>query len=144
MKPTLTAITLGVRDLPASASFYQGLGFVRKVRATGDEVVFLDAGGVVLALYPWHLLAEDAHQPAEPRPTAFRGATLAWNCASDADVDAAMTQAVGAGASVLKPPQPTPWGGYAGYFADPDGHPWEVVHAPMFPLRPDGTLTLPD
>jgi len=144
MQPRLTAITLGVRDVPASARFYQALGFVRKVRATGDEVVFLDAGGIVLALYPWHLLAEDAHQPTAPRPTAFRGTTLAWNRGSAADVDAAMAQAVAAGATVLKPPQPTPWGGYAGYFADPDDHPWEVVHAPMFPMSADGALRLPD
>jgi predicted lactoylglutathione lyase len=144
MQPHLTVITLGVRDIAASAKFYEALGFIRKVRATGDEVAFFDAGGMILALWAWHLLADDARMPEEPRPAAFRGSTLGWNCASNAAVDAALAQAVAVGANVLKQPQPTPWGGYAGYFADPDGHPWEVVHAPMFPLGADGALQLPD
>jgi hypothetical protein len=143
MKPSLTAITLGVRDFPASVRFYQALGFARRVRATGDQVAFFDAGGVVLALYHWQLLAEDAQLAADPPPPGFRGTTLAWNCASAAEVDAAMAQALGAGAALLKPAQNTPWGGYAGYFSDPDGHPWEVVHAPMFALDADGRLALP-
>jgi uncharacterized glyoxalase superfamily protein PhnB len=113
------------------------------VRATGDEVAFFDAGGVVLALYHWHLLAEDAQLAQLPQSSAFRGTTLAWNCASAADVDSATAQALAAGAVLLKPAQKTPWGGYSGYFADPDGYPWEVVHAPMFPFGPDGRLELP-
>ena len=144
MPPRLTAVTLGVRDLPASVRFYEALGCVRKVRATGDEVAFFAAGGAVLALYPWELLAKDAKLAAEPRPAAFRGTTLAWNCASADEVDAAFARALAAGATPLKSPQKTEWGGYSGYFADPDGHAWEVVHAPAFALSPDGCLLLPD
>jgi predicted lactoylglutathione lyase len=144
MQPRLTVITLGVRDLPASARFYEALGFARKVRATGDEVAFFQAGSSVLALYPWELLAKDAMLAVEPRPAAFRGMTVGWNCASAEEVDAAFARALAAGAKPLKPPQKTEWGGYSGYFADPDDHAWEVVHAPPFALAPDGRLLLPD
>ena len=83
----LTAVTLGVRDLQASARFYEAHGFNRKFRATGDEIVFLDAGGVVLALWDWDKLAQDAVLPAQIKSQSFRGATLAWNCATPAEVD---------------------------------------------------------
>jgi uncharacterized protein len=144
MQTRLTAVTLGVGNLRASVRFYEALGFVRKVRATGDEVAFFDAGGGVLALYPWELLAKDAMLAAEPRPAAFRGSTVAWNCGSAEEVDTAFARALAAGAKPLKAPQRTEWGGYSGYFADPDGHAWEVVHAPAFALAPDGRLLLPD
>ena len=120
--PRLTAVTLGVHDFRASVRFYEALGFVRKMRATGDEVAFFDAGGVVLALYRWDQLAEDAAMPVTPLPAAFRGTTVAWNCASREEVDAAFARALAAGAELLKPAQATSWGGYSGYFADPDGH----------------------
>lgn len=75
---------------------------------------------------------------------AFRGVALAWNCRSEADVDAAIARARAAGATVPKAPRKTFWGGYAGYFADPDGHLWEVAHNPGFPLSTDGRLMIPD
>jgi predicted lactoylglutathione lyase len=140
----LTAITLGVRDVPASARFYKALGFERKFRATGDEIVFLDAGGVVLALWSWDKLAEDSVVTSQPRPQTFRGSTLAWNCATPADVDAAFDKAIAAGAAVLRRPEKTDYGGYRGYFADPDGHVWEIVQAPGFAFTDDGRLILPD
>jgi hypothetical protein len=99
---------------------------------------------VVLALYAWDLLAEDADMPAVPRPQAFRGTTLARNCRSDADVDEFLQHAVNVGARLLKPAQPTSYGGYSGYFADPDGHAWEVVRAPGMTFTSDGRLSLPD
>jgi uncharacterized protein len=142
--PRLTAVTLGVRDFHASLRFYEALGFARRLRATGDEIAFLDAGCVVLALYRWDALAQDAALEPRPLPAAFRGTTLAWNCASRAEVDAAFVRALAAGASVLKAAQATSWGGYSGYFADPDGYPWEIVHAPVFSFSPDGRLLLPD
>jgi uncharacterized glyoxalase superfamily protein PhnB len=142
--PRLTAITLGVRDFHAALHFYEALGFVRKLRSTGDEVAFFDAGGVVLALYRWDQLAEDAALTPKPAPAGFRGTTLAWNCASRAEVDAAFVRALAAGAKLLKPAQDTSWGGYSGYFADPDGHAWEIVHAPGFAFSPEGRLLLPD
>jgi predicted lactoylglutathione lyase len=142
--PKLTAVTLGVRDVPVSARFYEALGFERKFRATGNEIVFLDAGGVVLALWSWDKLAEDSVVTSQPRPQTFRGSTLAWNCATPADVDAAFDKAIAAGAAVLRRPEKTDYGGYRGYFADPDGHVWEIVQAPGFAFTDDGRLILPD
>lgn len=142
--PRLTVVTLGVRDFAASVRFYEALGFVRKMRATGDEVAFFDAGGVILALYRWKALAEDADLPAEPPPPAFRGTTLAHNCRTDKAVDKFLAHAVKAGAKLIKPAHKTSYGGYSGYFADPDGHPWEVVRAPGFSFAADGRLVLPD
>jgi predicted lactoylglutathione lyase len=140
----LTAVTLGVSDVPASARFYEALGFQRKLRATGDEIVFLDGGGVVLALWDWDKLAEDAVCPAPPRLPAFRGATFAWNCATAAEVDAVFARAVAAGGAAARHPEKTDYGGYRGYFADPDGHVWEVVQAPGFAVSEDGRIVLPD
>ena len=140
----LTAITLGVRDVPASARFYESLGFERKFRATGDEIVFLDAGGVVLALWSWDKLAEDSVVSSQPRPQTFRGSTLAWNCATPAEVDAAFDKAIAAGGAILRRPEKTDYGGYRGYFADPDGHAWEAVLAPVIDVGDDRRLHLPD
>ncbi len=140
----MTAVTLGVGDLARSIKFYEALGLVRNARASsGDDVAFFAAGAVVLALYPWDQLAEDAELPDAPRPAAFRGTTMGWNCASAREVDSAFARALAAGGHVLNLPHKTFWGGYSGYFADPDGHPWEVVHAPMFPLNEQGALILP-
>src|SRR5882724_307859 len=121
------AVTLGVIDFTRSVRFYQDLGFERRFKATGDEIAFFDAGGMVLSLFRWDMLAEDAQLPALPRPTAFRGTTLAQMCRTDAEVDAVMARALASGATVLKKAHPTSFGGYSGYFADPDGHTWEAV-----------------
>ncbi len=142
--PRLTAVTLGVCDFDASVRFYEALGFKRKMRATGDEVAFFDAGGAILALYRWQALAEDADLPAEPPPQAFRGTTLAHNCRADREVDEFLAHAVKCGAKLIKSAHKTSYGGYSGYFADPDGHPWEVVRAPGFSFTADGGLVLPD
>jgi catechol 2,3-dioxygenase-like lactoylglutathione lyase family enzyme len=142
--PRLTAVTLGVRDFSASLRFYETLGFARRMRATGDDIAFFDAGGVVLALYRWDQLAQDAILESPPLPPGFRGITLAWNCPSRAAVDTAFVRASEAGAHLLKAARETSWGGYSGYFADPDGHPWEIVHVPGFALSPEGRLMLPD
>jgi predicted lactoylglutathione lyase len=144
MGPKLTAVTLGVADVARSARFYEALGFQRKVRATGDEVAFYEAGGVVLALWDWNKLADDAAQRSEPRPPAFRGSTLAWNCSTAQEVDTVFAHALKVGAVLLRKPEKTDYGGYRGYFADPDGHPWEVVVAPGFTFTADGRLILPD
>lgn len=140
----LSVVTLGVCDLVRSVAFYAALGLERKVRAAGDEIAFFQAGGVVLALFRWEMLAEDAALPAAPRPQAFGGVTLARNCGSVAEVDALFARALGLGARSLKQPHCTSFGGYSGYFADPDGHPWEVVHVPDFPVTPEGRVDLPD
>ena len=141
---TLTVITLGVADMRRSIQFYDALGLKRRMKATGEEVAFFAAGGVVIGLWSWDSLAEDVGLEDAARPTAFRGATLAWNCATPDDVDAAFAHALSVGARHLRPPEKTPYGGYRGYFADPDGHVWEVVQAPGIEVTADGRVTLPD
>ncbi len=139
-----TVVTLGVSDVHASARFYEALGFVRKMHATGDAVAFFQTGGTVLALYPWDKLAADAQVRDLPRPQAFRGVTLAWNCQSEAEVDRAMAHALEVGGRLVTAALPTSYGGYAGYFADPDDHLWEIVVAPGLSVGETGLLTLPD
>lgn len=142
--PRFTVITLGVSDIRESIAFYQALGFARKFRATGEEVAFFDTGATVIALFPRAELARDAELPEEQRPVAFRGFTLAWNCSSIEEVDFVLKFAIGNGASLLKPARRTDYGGYSGYFADPDGHPWEVVVAPGIEVGDDRRVHLPD
>jgi uncharacterized glyoxalase superfamily protein PhnB len=117
---------------------------VRKIRASGDEIAFFDAGGVVFAVWSWDKLAEDSMVSAQPRPATFRGSTLAWNCRTPAEVDAAFAKAMDVGGKLLRRPEKTEYGGYRGYFADPDGHVWEIVQAPGFGYTEDGRLILPD
>lgn len=141
MEARLSIVTLGVRDIAAATAFYQRLGFVRSGQSQ-DAVTFFDAGGVVLALYGWHALAEDAGVAADG--TGFRAVTLAHNVGSPAEVDAVLAEAVAAGARLVKPGQAVFWGGYSGYFADPDGHLWEVAHNPFWPFDAAGRIALPD
>jgi len=142
--PRLNVVTLGVTDFARSVRFYEDLGFARRFKATGDDIAFFDAGGMVLSLFRWDMLADDAQIPAEPRPQAFRGTTLAQMFRTDAEVDALMSKALAAGATLLKHAQKTSFGGYSGYFADPNGHVWEAVRAPGFKFRRNGRVTLPD
>ena len=142
--PRFTVITLGVSDIRASIAFYEALGFVRKMQATGEAVAFFDTGGTVLALFPWDQLAADAALPDQPRPNTFRGSTLARNCGSVEEVDAVLEFAISCGASLLKPAHKTDYGGYSGYFGDPDNHPWEVVVAPGIDVGGDRRVHLPD
>ena len=138
----LSLVTLGVSDLKRSIEFYEALGFQRKAKGAGG-VGFFQAGACAFAVWPLADLAKDANIQAHASPV-FRGVVLAWNCRSESEVDAAVERARIAGGTIPKPPQKTFWGGYAGYFADPDGHLWEVAHNPGFPLTPDGRLTFPD
>jgi predicted lactoylglutathione lyase len=140
----LTMITLGVGDMRASIAFYEALGFARKLRATWEAVAFFETGGTAIGLFPWDQLAQDVTLPENPRPQGFRGVTLAWNCRSMEEVDAVLNFAISKGASLLKPAHQTDYGGYSGYFADPDGHPWEVVVAPNIEVGDDRRIHLPD
>jgi catechol 2,3-dioxygenase-like lactoylglutathione lyase family enzyme len=117
---------------------------VRKLRATGEAVAFFDTGGTALGLFPRDQLAHDLTLPDDPRPRGFRGVTLAWNCRTREEVDAVLDFAVSKGASLLKAAKPTDYGGYSGYFADPDNHPWEVVVAPGIEVGEDQRVHLPD
>jgi catechol 2,3-dioxygenase-like lactoylglutathione lyase family enzyme len=140
--PRLTVITLRVSDIRASIAFYDALGFARRMKATGEAVAFFDTGGPVLGLFPWDQLAADAALPDQPRPSSFRGTTLAWNCRTREEVDAVLAFAVGKGATLLKSAHETDYGGYSGYFADPDDHPWEVVVAPGIDVGDDRRVHL--
>jgi uncharacterized protein len=138
----LSLVTLGVSDLAKSTAFYEALGFRRKSRGA-DGVAFFEAGGVILSLWPTVELARDA-EIASANPSDFRGMSLAWNCTSASEVDGALARATAAGATVIRSAQIVFWGGYTAYFADPDGHLWEVAHNPQFPFSADGRLLLPD
>ncbi len=139
-----TMVTLGVSNMRASIAFYEALGFERKFRATGEAVAFFETGGTAIGLFPWDQLAQDVTLPENPRPQTFRGTTLAWNCRTTEEVDAVLDFAVAQGASLLKPAHATDYGGYSGYFADPDNHPWEVVVAPGIEVGDDRRVHLPD
>ena len=139
MEPRLTLITLGVSDVGRSRAFYEALGF-NAGRASEDSVTFFPAGGVVLALFGRAALAEDATLPdSEP---GFSGVALAHNARSEAEVEAVRKEAVAAGAKLVKSARKAFWGGYSGYFADPDGHLWEVAYNPYFRLDEQGRVAL--
>jgi predicted lactoylglutathione lyase len=142
--PRFTVITLGVTDMRASIAFYEALGFARKMSATGEAVAFFDTGATVIGLFPWDELAQDATLLVNPRPTTFRGVTLAWNCRMPEEVDAVMNFAISKGARLVRRAEATDYGGYRGYFADPNGHAWEVVVAPGIEVGDDRRVHLPD
>jgi catechol 2,3-dioxygenase-like lactoylglutathione lyase family enzyme len=133
MKPRISMITLGVRDLAAAIEFYeQGLGFPRM--ESPPDVAFFTLDGSWLGLYGREALAKDANIPAEGK--GFGGFALAHNVSSGKEVDQVVAEAVAAGATLVKKPQKVFWGGYSGYFEDPDGHLWEVAHNPLFWIGP--------
>lgn len=140
MEQRLSFVTLGVADVGRSRSFYDALGW-KASSASQPSVAFYDAGGVVFSLFARSSLAADAGI-ADSAP-GFSGVALAHNVASPAEVDRVLVAAVAAGARLVKPGQKAFWGGYSGYFADPDGHLWEVAHNPFFPLDASGRVTLP-
>jgi len=144
MEQRLTMVTLGVRDLARARKFYEeGLGWALGSGVEG-QVAFYQLGGMLLGLYGLEALAEDAQlAPPDLQPGRnFGGVTLAYNVASPEVVDATLKEAEAAGATILKPGEKVFWGGYSGYFADPDGHPWEVAHNPFWTLKEDGTVSL--
>lgn len=141
MQPRLTLVTLGVSDLARSRVFYEAWGW-KASSASQPSVVFFQANGLALALFGRAALAEDAH--VKDRPTGFAAVTLAYNAHSKEEADEVYARALAAGAHSLKPLQDVFWGGYSGYFSDPDGHLWEVAWNPFFPLDEQGHLFLPD
>lgn len=136
----LTMVTLGVTDIAASRAFYERLGFQASSFAS-EDVAFFDMNGVVFGLYGRDALAEDADVAAEGQ--GFRGTALAMNMESEAAVDSALKHAVSCGATLTKPAQKVFWGGYSGYFADPDGHLWEIAYNPHAPLDENGRMQVP-
>lgn len=133
MKPRMSMITLGVKDLQKSIEFYQkGLGFPR--HGDDESVAFFSLNGTWLGLYGRDALAEDAQVSSEG--SGFNSFTIAHNLESEAEVDAVFQEAVAAGAEPVKTPQKVFWGGYSGYFKDPDGHLWELAFNPFTWIGP--------
>jgi catechol 2,3-dioxygenase-like lactoylglutathione lyase family enzyme len=140
VEPRVSLVTLGVADLARARAFYEGLGWqVQEV----EETVFVQAGSLAIVLWSRAKLAEDAGV-ADAAGRGFDGVALAHNVRSAREVDEILAAAEAAGATITKAARPTFYGGYAGYFADPDGHLWEIAHNPAFRLGPAGELILPD
>jgi catechol 2,3-dioxygenase-like lactoylglutathione lyase family enzyme len=139
MEQRLSIVTLGVKDLARSRHFYEALGWAASPKSDGD-IVFFQAGGMAIALYPWTLLAKDA--TVKPDGSGFQGITLAHNVRDKNDVANILKEAEKAGAKILKPAQDVFWGGHSGYFSDPDGHLWEVAWNPHSKLDANGQFIL--
>ena len=137
----ISIVTLGVEDVARSVAFYEALGW-RRASSSMDEIAWFRTADSWLGIFGRDDLAEDASVAAPADRDAFREVTLAINVESAEDVDAALAEAVDAGGSLLKPGTELPFG-YGGYFADPDGHAWEVCFNPSFPITPDGRIEIP-
>ena len=142
LKPRVSMITLGVSDLARAVAFYEGV--ISWTRVPGpDSIAFFDLGGVVFSLYPHADLAKDikSEPPVSPA-TGYEGFALAHNVASNEDVDAVFARLKARGATIVKAPETAFWGGYSGYFADLDGHVWEVAHNPFWRIGSDGRIDM--
>ena len=137
----VTLITLGVADLERSKAFYGALGW-EVTREIPGAVVFYQINGLAFGFFGLDALAKEQNRPVETLGTG--ASTLAINHLSTEEVDQAYARAIAAGASELASPSKMSWGGYSGYYADPDGHVWEIGYNPFWPLNGDGSLTLPD
>ena len=137
----ISLVTIGARDVPALTGFYQSLGFELSPASVDGDVSFFKTGGSILAL--WGLADLRADAAATGEPAEFRGTALAINVAGEQDVDDALAAAVAAGATIARAAIKTDWGGYNGYFADPEGNLWEVAHNPYWPLDANGMPQLP-
>ena len=138
MEQRISLVTLGVADIERARAFYEALGWQTAAEA-GADVVFFQAGATIVALWGRAELAADI---SVPDSGGWGGVTLAHNVRSPAEVDAVLAEAAGAGATIARPGGATFWGGYAGVFTDPDGHPWEVAHNPHWTLGEDGSVSL--
>ena len=138
MEQRVSLITLGVSDLARARRFYEELGWTSRAAPT-DDIVFFQAGGMVVALWDRRDLAEDT---AVSDSGGWGGVTLAHCVRSPTEVDAVLGEAAAAGATIARAAAPTFWGGYSGVFVDPDGHAWEVAHNPHWTLHEDGSISL--
>ena len=140
MEQRVSLITLGVGDLERSRAFYEALGWTTGA-APADDVVFFQAGGMVVALWDRAALAEDS---GVEDSGGWGGMTLAHNVRSPVEVEAVTEEARSAGADIVREPAETFWGGYSAAFTDPDGHPWEIAHNPRWTIHDDGSVELPE
>jgi len=138
VKQRISLVTLGVADLERARTFYEALGWETGAGA-GDDVVFFQAGGMVVALWDRARLAKDSCVTDSP---GWGGVTLALNFGSPQEVDAVIEETRAAGATIGREPAETFWGGYSGVFVDPDGHPWEIAHNPHWTITEDGGIQL--
>ena len=141
MEPRISIITLGVSDLEKSYQFYTALGFPTSKKPE-DGIVFFKTSGVCLALYPIKDLAKDISVDMDPNRSGFSGVTLAHNTKSKTEVDAVLALAKKAGGKIEKPAQDVFWGGYSGYFSDPDGNLWEIAYGDCWEFNEDGSLVI--
>jgi catechol 2,3-dioxygenase-like lactoylglutathione lyase family enzyme len=139
MEPRISIVTIAVADLDRAVRFYEAMGLTRHAGIT-EGVAFFQMGGIILGLFPRKDAEADAGVVFGAAPSAVY---LAYNTRSDAEVDEVLAAAEKAGGRVIKPAQHAFWGGWYGYFADTDGHVWEVAHNPAFPIAADGTISLP-
>jgi predicted lactoylglutathione lyase len=139
MEQRLSLITLGISDLERSRKFYESLGWTTRAEE-GDDVVFFQAGCMVVALWDRAKLAEDSEVSDSG---GWGGVTLAYNTRTTDEVDRVIEEARKAGGEIGREPDETFWGGYSAVFIDPDGHPWEVAHNPSWTIEEDGSVTLP-
>lgn len=140
MEQRVSLITLGVRDLARARAFYEALGW-KTGAAQEDDVVFFQAGGMIVALWGRDRLAEDT---GVQDSGGWGGITPAYNARSAKEVDAVLTEVAAAGGRIIRPGAETFWGGYSGSFADPEGHAWEVAYNPHWTIANDGSVTLPE
>ena len=141
MEPRISIITLGVADLAASTAFYSELGFAT-TRSPDDGIIFFQMSGTCLALYPVDRLAEDVSPEMPAARSRFPGITLAHVARTRGEVDDILKAARRAGGVIEKPAQDVFWGGYSGYFSDPDGYLWEVAYADSWEFQDDGSLVI--
>lgn len=140
MNRHLHLITLGVSDFEKSRKFYTDILGWKPTSTSNDNILFFQAGGVVMAIYPREKLAEDAM--TSPEGSGFSGITLAYNAQSEAEVDEIIGDLKAKGVKIVKEPQKVFWGGYSSYFADPDDYRWEVAYNPFFEFDEKGNLNL--
>ncbi|MBL6928581.1 MAG: VOC family protein [Rhodospirillales bacterium] len=144
MEQRISLITLGVESIARASVFYTRLGW-QPSPLSNDNVTFFQAGGSIFGLYGQAALTADAGLAPETAPEGISArSSLAYNARTREEVDAVLKEAKDAGAEIVKPAEDTFWGGYSGYFADPDGHLWEVAWNPHFPIDEDGSIRLPE
>lgn len=136
MEQRISIITLGVDDLQKSRIFYDSLGLKVVTEEQSDEIICYNLQSMALALFPWEKLAEDAG--ISPSRSGYSSFTIAYNVNSEIEVETILKKANQAGGKIIKPAQKVFWGGYSGYFSDPDNHLWEVAYNPFSKLGPNG------
>lgn len=141
MQPRISIITLGVEDLQRSYEFYTALGLASS-KTPEDGIIFFKTSGTCLALYPLSALAEDVSEDLKIAKTGFSGITLAHNTQTQIEVDQILAKVASIGGKIVKPAQDVFWGGYSGYFSDPDGYLWEVAYGDCWEFNQDGSLVI--